>query len=762
MVGYSNPFAGMFFANEPGGATAQDMRRKIALAMLMKRSTAPKNLGEGLYSIGDSIGDALIARSTVNRTGEEAAKDTATIDTMAAPPAPTLGPRAEVDEPAVAPAQTAAVAPTVPGAPQPPAAASPPGGFRPPPAYLAPALDRLVQDPARRAYLGHLAGKEARSATEVSPTGAAGPFQFIRSTGRQYGLVGPDGDRRTDVDASIDAVNRLTDDNAAALTKALGREPTPGELALAHQQGAGTAAKMLTGAGNASNYNLAVNNAGGLGPQAAAQKIMGYYGMPGSGGPRDRAAAILAARPPGPTDQAQEATFSDVMGSRAPAPLFAPTASAGRVGDIQSDLPPVTGALSGPMGQAVGDTVQQRQDALVPPGGPAPPPPGPQVAQAPPSVFPPVATDAGGPKAIIPGGGLPPGPQIPAAPPDPRSEIRSAPEYKPRDEPMPEPPTKPTMGPIEQQLTRQYLNADVSPRVKEAAQRHIEAERAQRNAVYENQFRNYEIRKSDWLKQRELETKYRMELPKQQQDILQSQATTDKTRAGLGKEQAESEIAQINAGFYRRVGRDREPFLKEFATDKEQVAKSASLLRNVQTAREALNTGAVASGFGANSKFNLAQIGAAIGSNDAKQIAEQTEKYKQAMDSSLSYGVMLVNGKDPRVTDADLKQAAGITGTPDMQLASKRRILDAMSEDLHGRVKSYEDKREEYLRGDPQHRMFKVDTPPTAPPAVTDVLLKNRDNENARAIYDRDYGKGAAALEIARAKRREQRNREDD
>ena len=149
-----------------------------------------------------------------------------------------------------------------------------------------------------RCAIGLAAGKEAQGAGEVSPTGAAGPFQFTRGTGAQYGVPG---DKRFDPDASTLAANAFTDDNVKALTARLGREPTPGEMALAHQQGAGTAANMLTGAGNAPARNLAVNNVPpGMAPGAAAQKIMGYYGMPGAGvttpGPRDAVAAALAAQ----------------------------------------------------------------------------------------------------------------------------------------------------------------------------------------------------------------------------------------------------------------------------------------------------------------------------------------------------------------------------------------------------------------------------------------------------------------------------------
>ncbi len=69
---------------------------------------------------------------------------------------------------------------------------------------------------------------------------ASGVFQFINSTGKQYGLSNP-----FDPIANIDAGIRLASDNRAALARILGREPTPGELYLAHQQGIGGAAKLL-------------------------------------------------------------------------------------------------------------------------------------------------------------------------------------------------------------------------------------------------------------------------------------------------------------------------------------------------------------------------------------------------------------------------------------------------------------------------------------------------------------------------------------
>jgi hypothetical protein len=69
---------------------------------------------------------------------------------------------------------------------------------------------------------------------------AGGLFQFINSTARQYGLA-----NRFDAGAATEAAARLAFDNKAHLQRVLGREPTAGELYLAHQQGATGAAKLL-------------------------------------------------------------------------------------------------------------------------------------------------------------------------------------------------------------------------------------------------------------------------------------------------------------------------------------------------------------------------------------------------------------------------------------------------------------------------------------------------------------------------------------
>lgn len=69
---------------------------------------------------------------------------------------------------------------------------------------------------------------------------AGGLFQFIDGTAADYKLAD-----RYDAAQASDAAARLTRDNTAHLKGILGRQPSRGELYLAHQQGAGGAAKLL-------------------------------------------------------------------------------------------------------------------------------------------------------------------------------------------------------------------------------------------------------------------------------------------------------------------------------------------------------------------------------------------------------------------------------------------------------------------------------------------------------------------------------------
>lgn len=123
---------------------------------------------------------------------------------------------------------------------------------------------------------------------------AGGGFQFIDSTAKAYGLTD-----KFDLGASAAAAARLAADNKAQLTQALGREPTAGELYLAHQQGGGGAAKLLANPNaravdivgadavrlNAGNENMTAGEFAGkwvnkFGGGAAPQPAAGGAAMP--------------------------------------------------------------------------------------------------------------------------------------------------------------------------------------------------------------------------------------------------------------------------------------------------------------------------------------------------------------------------------------------------------------------------------------------------------------------------------------------------
>lgn len=101
---------------------------------------------------------------------------------------------------------------------------------------------------------------------------ARGLFQFTAATAQRYGLTNP-----LDPAASADAAARLMADNTAYLTKTLGRAPTAAELYLAHQQGAGGAAKLLAN------------------PSASAASIVGADAVRLNGGSPDMTAGEFAA-----------------------------------------------------------------------------------------------------------------------------------------------------------------------------------------------------------------------------------------------------------------------------------------------------------------------------------------------------------------------------------------------------------------------------------------------------------------------------------
>jgi hypothetical protein len=377
------------------------------------------------------------------------------------------------------------------------------------------------------------------------------------------------------------------------------------------------------------------------------------------------------------------------------------------------------------------------------------------------------------------------------------------------------PPKKPDMGPVEK-AQQKYLTGDYSPQNKLVAQQLIDRERNRLNADYEQKLKSHEIEKSDWLEEEKQRRDYlrrrayekaqtRGEVAKAGQEehklnqfpeqLLDeaakrkadaAKAIDDAKKSGMEvggyaqrlKVEADERLAKVQEAeakattqkedteFQSRTGLPRTVFIPEFLKAKESASKAANTVTNLYTAKEALDSGAVVSGWGANAQFNLAKIGARIGSADAAKIAYQSERYRQAMDSTINTAVQMIQGNDPKVTNSDIDMAKGLTGTPEMQEAAKRRIIEAALERQHSTIGKYEGDREFYLRGDKQHRYFKVDAPALGSPTMRKELWNNREKPDFTAEFDRQLGKGASAVELARAKRREERVRkaaeEDD
>lgn len=198
-----------------------DAQRKVAQAMMERGSdySPVQSWSQGAARVAQALIGGLESRQADQASKANAASDAELLQGLIS---------GGVQAPTAAPVASPAAAPSPTGQP-------------------APGLsDAIIKVAAARGvdpqYMTRLAMVESGGDPNAanSTSSAKGPFQFINSTAQQYGLTNP-----TDPAASADAAARLTLDNKAALTQTLGREPTPGELYLAHQQGAGGAAKLL-------------------------------------------------------------------------------------------------------------------------------------------------------------------------------------------------------------------------------------------------------------------------------------------------------------------------------------------------------------------------------------------------------------------------------------------------------------------------------------------------------------------------------------
>lgn len=235
----------IFGGNTPWSYDQLQQKRKIAAELMAANSATPRNVGEGLHAIGRAISARGMEKRADKRDAELRGEFEAKLGAL-------LGASSAAS---YAPAPSATPAPVDPNSPQ---------GIA---GDTMKALGKTPDFAALEKQYGLPAGYLERTAMIESGgdpnaqnpnSSAGGMFQFIDSTAKQYGLTD-----KTDPFASADAAARLASDNRAYLVKALGREPTAGELYLAHQQGAGGAAKLLA-AGNAPASSVVGGDAVGL------------------------------------------------------------------------------------------------------------------------------------------------------------------------------------------------------------------------------------------------------------------------------------------------------------------------------------------------------------------------------------------------------------------------------------------------------------------------------------------------------------------
>ena len=213
---------------------------------------------------------------------------------------------------------------------------------------------------APNSYLARLAEIEsAGNPNAKNPNSSAkGLYQFIDSTAKQYGLADP-----YDPEAATAAAQKLTDDNRAYLRKTLGREPSEGELYLAHQQGMAGAAKLLAN------------------PNELAANLVGADAVKLNGGNSNMTAQQFA-----------DKWISKFQGTPGIAPeqqaTVLPPGAGTPIAPLAPDVPtafPNTAAAGGFGVAAAGDIFPTPSDLNAPPAGTAPLelPPMPQPAPAP-------------------------------------------------------------------------------------------------------------------------------------------------------------------------------------------------------------------------------------------------------------------------------------------------------------------------------------------------------------------------------------------
>ena len=272
----------------------------------------------------------------------------------------------------------------------------------------------------------------------------------------------------------------------------------------------------------------------------------------------------------------------------------------------------------------------------------------------------------------------------------------------------------------------------------------MEYGKSRRDEAYTRKVEEYKNRVDLESKRTLAEEEYTRNLPKTEQEMAERQIKIDDAR--------EKSVLQARLG-----GREPEKFFTEFDKQKQAAITHAHVVNQIAIARDAINAGVI-TGTGAGWRIDAAKLADLVQSNKLPgTIASNTERMQAALNSMLSIGVQSMQGNDPKVSNADIDIARGtVAADPKLQLETIKRVMSEMERIGRAKLNDFEDQRDYYLKGTRAERAYQIPLTPTAPDQrYIDALIKNKNNADDRAEFDRRFGTGAAELEIARAKRRE-------
>jgi hypothetical protein len=349
-----------FFDGNKADASPESIKRKRAMiARLMQTGRAPRDVGEGLNAIGQGLQAAVLGSRA---DAAEQASNASSAEAMRGIYSGFGSPMASAGNPVA----TGSGATRVVAAPE---------------QFAQLFAENEAKHSLPQGYLARAAQIESNfNPSAKNPNSSAGGiFQFIDSTARQYGLR-----NRFDPVEATAAAARLAADNRDFLARRLGREPSAGELYLAHQQGAGGAAKLLANpdalaSSVVGNAAARLNRGAGMTAGAFANQWINKFGTPvvrpgpgatpmplqtASAGPQSNDAQMqdgagelqaggsgLMAEPAVYRGQLNDVPSGDLM-QRGPMPALPP-------GFDLSSLVMPAGQPSGAMGQGIADNEEQ-------------------------------------------------------------------------------------------------------------------------------------------------------------------------------------------------------------------------------------------------------------------------------------------------------------------------------------------------------------------------------------------------------------------